>query len=198
MARSLDAKQNPIPYRRGKVIWEHIYEITLYADSETANFEKVLQVIKEIYENIDYVYIYHDKDIKEDGTPKKPHYHLLLVFPREKSIQKLSKELGIPLNLIEWKAYLNKAVQYLIHMNAPDKAQYDIDALEGNSNWFLAFLGGDFSANKVSEISILMDFVYKNKEKITYYDIFRYALEHNLLNVYNKYYFKIKDVYKEL
>lgn len=26
-----------------------------------------------------YAYAYHDKDVKEDGTPKEPHIHLLIV-----------------------------------------------------------------------------------------------------------------------
>lgn len=32
-----------------------------------------------------YAYIFHDKDVKEDGSFKTPHYHLLLRFPNAKT-----------------------------------------------------------------------------------------------------------------
>lgn len=197
MARKVDKLGNPIPYMRGKVIWEHIYEIELYEVSETAQFDIVFNLVKILFNDIEFVYIKHDKDTFEDGKPKKPHYHLLLVFPRERSINKIAEQLHVPVNLIQWKAYLDKAVQYLIHMNNPEKAQYECEQLQGSSSWYMQFLGGDFTGNVKTEISQLMDFVHKNKANITYYDIFRYCLEHNLLSVYNKYYFKLKDIYLE-
>lgn len=38
-----------------------------------------------------YAYILHDKDVKEDGTPKPPHYHVLLHFPNAKTKSAIRK-----------------------------------------------------------------------------------------------------------
>lgn len=195
MARKRDKNGNPIPYMRGGVIYEHIYEIELYSESDNARFDEVYQICQDIYYQADKAYIYHDKDIKEDGSLKKPHYHLLIVFPREKSINKLSKETGVPLNLIKWKAYLDLSVQYLVHQNNPEKYQYDVEDIHGDVNyWWLMFVGGTFNGNARSNVSTIINWVYSHKGHITYYDVFRYAFEHYLLKEYKQYYPQIKDI----
>lgn len=197
MSRKKDKLGNPIPYMRGGVIYEHIYEIELYEVSENAQFSTVFKLVRRLFPNVEYVYIKHDLDKFDDGTYKKVHYHLLLNFPREKSIKRLAEQLGVPINLIKWKAYLDLSVQYLIHLNNPEKAQYDIEALQGNNNWFMLYLGGDFASNYKSELSLIVNFIQKNKEHLTYFHIYQYCQEHNLLKVYKSWYQVIKDIYIE-
>lgn len=195
MARKKDKNGNPIPYMRGGVIYEHIYEIELYPESDNACFDVVYKIVCDKYQSSDIAYIYHDKDTKDDGTLKKPHYHLLIVFVREKSIKMLSKETGVPLNLIKWKAYLDLATQYLIHQNNPEKYQYYVEDIHGSvNNWWLMFVSGTFNGNARSNISTIINWVYTNKGHITYYDVFRYAFEHYLLKEYKQYYPQIKDI----
>lgn len=82
-----------------------------------------------------YAYIYHDKDIKADGTPKLPHYHLLLRFSNAKTksavrkltdIDKLDKD-----TTILYQKLLNPkgAFNYLTHetkeARADNKTVYD-------------------------------------------------------------------------
>lgn len=68
----------------------------------------------------------HDKDINPDGTPKKPHYHILLVFDGNKSytqVYTFVKKLNAPIpQLVE---NTKGMVRYFIHMDNPEKFQYD-------------------------------------------------------------------------
>ncbi len=70
----------------------------------------------------------HDKDVNEDEerTPKKPHYHVLLVYkgPTAYSVVKaLTDELNQPRpQAIE---QLGGYYRYLVHQDNPEKYQYD-------------------------------------------------------------------------
>lgn len=67
----------------------------------------------------------HDKDIDEEGNPKKPHYHVLMQFGTPKSNLQVKditwKFGGVGAELIK---DMNASVQYLWHENHPQKAQY--------------------------------------------------------------------------
>lgn len=38
-----------------------------------------------------FVSPYHDKDINADGTPKKPHWHVLIMFEGVKTVEQVTK-----------------------------------------------------------------------------------------------------------
>lgn len=68
----------------------------------------------------------HDRDINPDGTPKKPHYHVILCYagPTSYSVVKaLTEHLRqpIPQPLEQIRGYY----RYLTHMDNPEKYQYD-------------------------------------------------------------------------
>lgn len=88
-----------------------------------------------------YISPYHDKDVRTDGTPKKPHWHVVLCFKGKKSvaqIQAISDQLSRV--HVDWEhcavGDLDGMVRYLIHFDDADKAQYSIDDIE-------AFAGAD-------------------------------------------------------
>jgi hypothetical protein len=79
----------------------------------------------------------HDKDLTDDGSPKKPHFHAIISWGN-------SVALTAPLHLLEpfgvehveplssFSAYC----RYLLHLDNPDKAQYqlsDVVCLSGGS-----------------------------------------------------------------
>lgn len=47
-----------------------------------------------------WAYILHDKDTNEDGTPKEPHYHIVLSLNPPTNIESIAKWFGVPTNLI--------------------------------------------------------------------------------------------------
>lgn len=75
-----------------------------------------------------FSYIVHDQDVNPDGTSKEPHIHALLHFPpdgriRITSLVKLFKQntrVEIPLDVASCR-------DYFLHVNHPDKFQYDSD-----------------------------------------------------------------------
>lgn len=78
---------------------------------------------------------YHDRDVRADGTPKKPHWHVVMCFSGKKSIdqiQAISDQLsGVK---VAWEQCavgdLSGMVRYLVHFDDPDKAQYEISDIE--------------------------------------------------------------------
>lgn len=82
----------------------------------------------------------HDKDVDKDGKPKKPHVHLLMMFPGAKSracVEKLVKPLGaVGLEAVQ---SVTGMARYLCHLDDTDKAQYDPKAVG-------VFGGADYEA----------------------------------------------------
>ena len=64
----------------------------------------------------------HDKDMNADGTPKKPHWHILLLFDGKKSYEQV-KELTDKLHAtIPQKCASAKGlVRYMAHLDNPEK-----------------------------------------------------------------------------
>ena len=85
----------------------------------------------------DYAYILHDKDTKEDGTPKEWHIHLMLRFndtvPTKAILSKLEGvcEVQQLQKMHSW----NSAIAYLTHANDLTKHQYDENEVISNFEW---------------------------------------------------------------
>lgn len=70
----------------------------------------------------------HDKDTDAEGNPKKPHYHVILIFESLKSknqVQEIISEFkGVGVVPVQ---SLGAYSRYLCHLNNPEKAQYSIE-----------------------------------------------------------------------
>ena len=115
-----------------------VHMLLLYPDNELH-----AEALNKIPKSYDYAMILHDKDTwTEDdekknpyhkaGTFKKPHYHVVLRFNQAKWSTAICKELNIEHNYIEDVKRFDNALQYLIHYNDTDKAQYNIEEVQGN------------------------------------------------------------------
>lgn len=105
----------------------------------------------------------HDRDVNATGEPKKPHYHVILVYGSPttfKNVEAFTKRLNqpIPQPLEQVRGYY----RYLTHMDNPEKAQYspaDIRTLNG-------FDIGDFVEMTKSEVTkvkrALADYIVEN------------------------------------
>ncbi len=70
----------------------------------------------------------HDKDINGDGSQKKPHYHIILVFDNVKSykqVEEITKSLNATVPQ-ECKS-LKGSLRYFTHKDNPEKYQYNDD-----------------------------------------------------------------------
>lgn len=67
----------------------------------------------------------HDRDLTEDGTAKKPHYHVLLLYPSQKSKEQAAADIAA-FGGVGCEQVKNSTgyARYLIHADNPEKAQY--------------------------------------------------------------------------
>lgn len=69
----------------------------------------------------------HDKDINADGQPKKPHYHLLVMWDNTttySAAESLFKDV-LHGTIPQACASARGLVRYMAHMDNPEKVQYD-------------------------------------------------------------------------
>ena len=69
----------------------------------------------------------HDKDTNPSGEPKKPHYHVLLMFEGKKDYEKQVKPIFAEIGGVG-REMVNSArgyARYLCHLDNPEKAQYE-------------------------------------------------------------------------
>ncbi len=88
---------------------------------EWNNFDNILNDIKGNFKK--YAYIKHMPEKDE----KKEHFHLILSLDNPRSINGLSKRLGVPKNLVRNIKALRGSCRYLIHKDNEDKYQYNLD-----------------------------------------------------------------------
>lgn len=131
------------------------YVSILYPESAVKDWEHVLAAhcIKSFISPL------HDKDINPDGTPKKPHYHIVLAFNGVKTkeqAQAIFNTIGAincqPVN--DLVGYC----RYLIHMDNPEKYQYsanDVKSLCG-ADWSETI---KTSADRYKALSDICDYV---------------------------------------
>ena len=75
-----------------------------------------------------YISPLHDKDFNADKTPKKPHYHVFMIFEGKKSRTQI-KEIVERFGGVGQENILSKRgyARYLCHLDNPEKAQYNTD-----------------------------------------------------------------------
>lgn len=148
-------KQKPIDptARKRKYFGQISYEYEKNADpnlTEDDFKQSVEKRIKELCQNDDdvYYYIYHDKDIKEDGTPKCLHVHFVIIFKNAHSYQSVYKALKISREKnLEFVRSSIKACRYLTHRNeinmAEGKFPYNVDEViqSPNGNYINSIMG---------------------------------------------------------
>ena len=123
-----------------------------------------------------YISPLHDKDFNADKTPKKPHYHVFMIFEGKKSRTQI-KEIVERFGGVGQENILSKRgyARYLCHLDNPEKAQYNTDDVR-------SFGGLDYDSdigiviNKYKIIKEMVAFVSANN--ILYYaDLLDYASE---------------------
>lgn len=102
----------------------------LYPDSTTYDADKVIKALAE--EHLTFaVSPIHDKDVEEDGSPKKAHFHLLLAYSSATTLNNIRgwfKACGLPESDLHSVRVCASGVgyyRYLTHKDNPEKAQYD-------------------------------------------------------------------------
>lgn len=102
----------------------------LYPDSSTYCVDKVIKSLAE--EHLTFaVSPIHDRDIEDDGSLKKAHYHLLLAYSSATTLNNIRawfNSCGLPESELHSVRVCASAVgyfRYLTHKDNPEKIQYD-------------------------------------------------------------------------
>lgn len=122
----------------------------------------------------------HDKDVNPDGSTKKPHWHILLMFGGKKSysqVAEISRELNSPSP--QKCSNLVGMVRYFAHIDNPEKYQYkpsDIVGHCGADPQQYLQTASQKKAERYKRIKDMMDFV--DMQGITEFaDLLKYARE---------------------
>ena len=96
------------------------FMLLFYDESKFYNFDDLLFDLKGSFKN--YAYIKHLPESNE----KQSHYHFILSLDNPRSINSLSKRIGLPPNYIEPIKSLRASCRYLIHIDHDEKKQYEL------------------------------------------------------------------------
>ena len=115
-----------------------------------------------------WAYIIHDKDTKQDGSPKEPHIHLYLNFGQSSATFKdvASWFNDRPSQVCAVKQRRADILMYLTHRNAPNKYQYDDSEVVANFD-VQKTITSDLERDQVKDNIDALVFSFA-KEEITY------------------------------
>ena len=127
----------------------------------------------------------HDKDINPDGTGKKEHYHITLLFPSLKSfeqVEDITKSVNAPIPI---KCQSVKgSIRYMIHKDNPEKFQYDWNNIVCHGGADLTAL---CAATATERLQIQKDIIKFIRESgiIEFEDIVNYAMDNDVTDWLN-------------
>lgn len=120
----------------------------------------------------------HDLDINPYGEPKKPHYHVIIMYDGVKTLEQAKAVFdeigGVGLEIVN---SLRGYARYLCHLDNPEKIQYD-------KGFVQSFCGADYE----TEIGLALDRYIAIREMIqfcrekgivSYSELFDYAMDTN-------------------
>ena len=110
----------------------------------------------------------HDKDVNPGGEPKKPHWHILLLFSGSKSYEQIveitsSVNGTIPKPCISVRGQ----IRYFAHLDNPEKAQYSVSDIIGHQGADVQSYLKPTTAVRYACIKEMMSYI--NEHKITEY-----------------------------
>lgn len=155
------------------------FAFVLYPESVTENWKEILISLQQ-----PIFYILHDKDKNADGTLKKAHYHVMIMYDnprRSTTVAKIALKCGgsgYLEDLVSKRGY----VRYLTHLDNPEKYQYstdDVFCLCGADYNFEIKSKSEIRNDKLKQITEIMDFCDDNKIHV-YSDLLRYSSRYRL------------------
>lgn len=149
------------------------FATVVYPESALENWQEVLseQFVPAFISPL------HDKDLNVTGEPKKPHYHVLLMFDNVKTLEQatalFSRISGVGCEVVQ---SLRGYARYLCHLDNPEKHQYSTEDLK-------QLCGADYSTtiglptDKYKAIGEMIDFCQENNV-VSYSELLEYS-RHN-------------------
>lgn len=145
----------------------------LYPESAPGNWREILD---ELF--IEWVESpLHDKDVNPDGELKKSHWHILLMFPSVKTFEQVVEIIDVLNAPSPQKAMSAKGVvRYMLHLDNPEKFQYDKSELKSHGGADLSELIKPTSSDRYDLIKEMILFIRDN-EITEMKQLLEYAIE---------------------
>ncbi len=127
-----------------KELSSRVFHIVQYLNHPTTGeillTEETVKAALAKYKSIsEWAYIIHDRDIKDDGSIKPPHFHIVLRIPRSPtSVKNVASWFGIAQNYVDvpkGRGAFYDCIMYLTHEFNPDKTRYIDEAVQANFDW---------------------------------------------------------------
>lgn len=118
-----------------KDVKKRLWTIVLYPESAPKNWREDIKQSGIVFA----VSPLHDRDINADGTPKKPHHHLILAYSGPttyNNVKSFCDELNQPVP--KPLESVRGMYRYFTHEENPEKAQYDKELIEHYNGFSLA------------------------------------------------------------
>lgn len=136
------------------------WTFVLYPESAPENWREILdsEHIKWVESPI------HDNDLNADGTSKKAHWHILLLFDGKKSftqIQEITDKLNAPIPQVVASA--KSLVRYMAHLDNPEKVQYERSEIIGHGGADVAFYLKATASNRYEMIAEMIEYIRENE-----------------------------------
>lgn len=143
----------------------------IYPDSAPDNWREIIDE-----EHIQWVESpLHDKDVCENGEPKKPHWHILLMYESVKDYEQVKRITDKLTATIPQKCNGAKGlVRYMAHLDNSKKTQYSISDIIGHGGADVLELLKPSSSERYQLIAEMINFV-QEKDIIEMEDLLVYA-----------------------
>lgn len=143
----------------------------VYPESAPENWKEILAETKVPC----FISPLHDRDINPGGEPKKPHYHVIIMFDSVKTIEQalsLFSQIG-GTDYVEQIQSIRGYARYLCHLDNPEKVQYSVEDVQcyGGAD-YISTIG--LATDKYKAISEMIDFCEEN-DIYSYADLLRIA-----------------------
>jgi hypothetical protein len=152
------------------------WNFILYPESASINWRELIDETR-----IEWIESpLHDKDLNSDGTPKKAHYHITLLFPSNKSYEQV-KELTDTLNStspIKCQS-VKGSIRYMIHKDNPEKYQYNWNDIRCYGGADLNSLCSPTSTERMQIQKDIIEYIRSNGI-MEFFDIVNYAMDEKL------------------
>lgn len=146
----------------------------VYPESAVSDWQEILSS----YHVPAFVSPLHDQDVLPDGTKKKPHYHVMIMYEgvktRDQAIEVLSSFGGVGCEIV---GSISGYARYLCHLDELTKVHYSIDdvrSFAGADYYHIASLPSD----RYKMLDEMVDYCVKNNV-ISFTDFVNYCRESN-------------------
>lgn len=150
------------------------FATVVYEDSAPQNWRKLLE--DELVPA--FISPYHDSDVNANGEPKKPHWHVIVMFDSVKTVEQ-AKDVFNRIGGVgcEKVNSLRGYARYLCHLDNPDKVQYGVENV-------ISLCGANYQeivslvSDKYKVIEEMIDFCEKYNVN-SFYLLSKYAFKNN-------------------